>query len=189
MQTLQKIISTIFIVVIMISCGVNKNKSSEQFIKNDEIAFIEYIQTKESELVSGTLPRGRRIDGPTYHFDQEAKQLKILRKETFSLDTVKAFLGNVRILKGGSGSGLSMRLSAIGRFPFSMNDLKLLNIDRNGVKLVYDKNEILLQEGKEWKLSKSSLDTINVNEPTIVRTTTTYSIIYHGKIPKKGIIE
>jgi hypothetical protein len=174
--------------IVTLSCSVNKKQVYKEFIKPEEVAFIELIQTQEGEVISGTIPPGRRIDGPTYGFDRTLKQLRILRKEKFSIDTIKAFLGNVRILKGSAGTGLSMRLSPISKLPFTLNNLTISDVSSKGVLVIFDKKEFLVQEGEDWKTSKTSIDTIKAEVPTIIKTTTTYSITYHGKISKKGII-
>lgn len=176
-------------IAIAISCSVTKKQADKEFIKPDQIAFIEYIQTQNGEVLSGIAPKGRRIDGPTYHFDQESKQLNIYRNVDFSLDTVKAILGNGGILKGASGSGLSLRLSGIGRLPYTMNRLTISEVSSKGLSFIFDKKKYLLMEGEKWETSNSTIDTIKMETPAIIKFTSTYSIFYHGLINKKGVTQ
>lgn len=179
---------TAFIATI-ISCRVNKQQVNQEFIKPDQIAFIEYIQTQNGEVLSGTAPQGRRIDGPTYHFDQETKQLNIYRKVNFSIDTIKAILGNGGILKGAAGSGLSLRLSGIGKFPYTMNKLTISEVSNQGLSIIFDKQLILIKEGEKWETSSSTIDTVKMEIPAIIKFTSTFSIRYHGMIDKKSITQ
>lgn len=174
---------------IAIGCSVNKPQATEEFIKPDQVAFIEYIQTQEGEVLSGTAPAGRRIDGPTYHFDAATKQLNLYRKANFSMDTVKAILGNGGILKGAAGSGLSLRLTGIGKFPYTLNKLTISGVSSKGLSIIFDKKKLILKEGEKWETSNSTIDTVKMEIPAIIRFTTTYSIRYHGIIDKKGITE
>lgn len=174
-------------IAIAIGCSVNKQQASEEFIKPDQVAFIEYIQTQEGEVLSGTAPAGRRIDGPTYHFDAATKQLNLYRKANFSMDTVKAILGNGGILKGAAGSGLSLRLTGIGKFPYTMNKLTISGVSSKGLSIIFDKKKLILKEGEKWETSNSTIDTVKMEIPAIIRFTTTYSINYRGMIDKKRI--
>lgn len=170
-----------------ISCSVNKKQVTADKISPDQVAFIEYIQTQNGETLKGTAPQGRRVDGPTYRFDKATKQLNIIRKQEFQLDTVKAVLGNVRVLKGTAGTGLSMRLNFIGKFPYTSYNLTVSKVSRDGISIIFDKKEHLLKEGEVWETS--TIDTSKIEPSTVIKTTTTYSIQYHGLIDKKGITQ
>ena len=184
-----KLIAVASILISASSCRVNKQQVDKDIIKSDQVAFVELVQTQEGELLSGIAPRGRRVDGPTYRFDNETKQLTLLRKESFSIDTVKAFLGYVRVLKGAAGSGLSMRLNAIGRFPYSSGNLTISRVTGKAVDIIFDSKEFQITKGGVWEAIKSTIDTIKEETPTIIKYTTTYSIHYHGLIDKKGVVQ
>jgi len=183
------ILITLFLATAISGCSVNKQQAEKEFIQPDQIAFIEYIQTQNGEVISGTAPQGRRIDGPTYHFDSATKQLSIYRKANFLIDTVKAILGNGGILKGAAGSGLSLRLTGIGKFPHTMNKLTISEVSSKGLSIIFDKKKFILKEGEKWETSNSTIDTVKMEIPAIIRFTTTYSIRYHGLIDKKRIKE
>ncbi len=196
------------------SCSVNKQQGEKDFIKPEQVAFIEFIHTQDGEAISGTAPQGRRIDGPTYRFDKETKQLEIRRKESFSIDTVKVLLGTVKILKGVAGTGLSMRINAIGKLPYSLDNLTISKVSSKGISITFDKKKHLLKEGEEWEITidaTTNMDTPIIikmkpqykdekiaekpetenktNIPTIIKFTDTYKIIYHGLIDKKGVTQ
>jgi len=180
---------SIFISMLMafMGCSFNKHHAEKNFIDPDEFVFLEYYQTQEGEVISGTAPHGRRIDGPTYRFDKATKKLDFLRKVDFSIDSVKVILGNGKILKGASGSGLSMRINAINKLPYTLNNLTISNVNGKGIYLIFDKKKLLLKAGDEWQTSTVSIDTIKTGSLSIVKTTTTHSIRYHGKLEKKGV--
>jgi hypothetical protein len=187
------IISTL---ILAYSCSVKKQQVithaqplTDEFIRPEQFAFIEFIQTKDGEVLSGAAPQGRRIDGPTYHFDKETKQLDIYRKVDFLVDTLKAILGNGGILKGAAGSGLSLRLTPIGKFPFTMNRLTIVKVSSQGVHIIYNNEEAIIKEGEEWKRASSTIDTIKMETPAIIRFTTTSSVRYHGMVDKKGVAQ
>ena len=175
------------------SCSINKKQVQAQvdqnFIGPNKVAFIEYIQTQDGKVISGIVPEGRRIDGPTYHFDKETKRLEIYRKVNFSTDTIKAILGNGGILKGAAGSGLSLRLTPISKFPFIMNQLTISKVNIDGLYIIFDNKEHLIKEGEKWETSTSTIDTIKMEVPTIIKYTYTYSVYYQGLIDKKRTAE
>lgn len=191
-------IETILLLTILVisnSCNVSKQQpkvtkpADQDYIKSDQVAFIEFIQTQEGFVMKGKAPEGRRIDGPTYSFDKETRQLNSYRKMDYSIDTVKAILGNGVILKGAAGTGLSLRLTTIGKFPFTMDNLTILGVSSKGLSIVFDKKEQLVTEGEQWESSHSTIDTLKYETPVIIKYTTTSSIRYHGLIDKKGITQ
>ncbi len=182
-----KLLVTILMLTAFTSCSSNKHIEKQELLDPNTFAFVEYIQTQEGEVLEGKVPPGRRIDGPAYRFDKETKKLELLSKVNFSFDTVKIILGNGKILKGASGSGLSMRINAIGKLPYSMYNLTITEISSKGIRLLFDKREILLMAGEEWKSSTISIDTIKSEPRSIVKTTTTHSIRYQGNLDKKGM--
>jgi len=181
--------SIISIALFLLNCSASKLKEDNNFIKANQVAFIEFIQTQEGKALKGKAPEGRRIDGPTYRFDSETKKLEIIRKENFLLDTVKVILGNGRILKGAAGTGLSMRINAIGKLPFSMYNLTIKEVNAEGLSITFDGKPVVIKEGEKWETSTSTVDTIKMDIPAIIKFTTTYSIKYHGLIDKKSITQ
>lgn len=182
-------LSIVLTFVATLSCSVNKQHVSNDYIKSNEVAFVEFYQTQDGEVISGTAPQGRRIDGPTYRFNKSTRQIEILRKTNFSLDSVMAILGNGKILKGAAGNGLSMRLNGISKFPFAMNGLTILNINDEGIHLIFNKEKLLVKEGQQWQTTTTTIDTIKIESPVIMRLKTTYTINYVGKINKSSVVE
>lgn len=181
-------IGSFIILLFIVSCSsVKKNSVQKDFIGSNEFVFIEMIQTQEGFAMKGESQQGRRIDSPTYRFNSDTKQLQILRKDNLSLDSIKILLGNVRVLSGSAGTGVSSRLKNITKLPHTENNLTIKNVDKKGICLVYDKQEFILEEGKEWKTSITKLDTIKADQPTITKTIITHKIQYKGKFSKSSI--
>lgn len=181
--------SILLVVLLSLSCSVNKQQVNKNYINAEQVAFVEFIQTQDGKVISGNAPKGRRIDGPTYRFDAEIKKLEIIRKENFLLDTVKVILGNGRILKGAAGNGLSMRINAIGKLPYSMYNLTIKDVNAEELSINFDDKPVVIKEGEKWETSTSTIDTIKMDIPAIINYTTTYSIKYHGLIDKKNILQ
>lgn len=190
MKNLLKVLLFSSILIIGFSCNISKKpititkQAEDEFIKSNQYAFIEFIQIQEGLVLEGNALEGRRIDGPTYRFDKETMQLESYRELNFSFDTVKAILGNGVILKGAAGSGVSLRLSAISKFPYTMNKLTILGISSKGLSIVFDEKEQLVKEGEQWETSSTNIDTLKYGTHTIIKYTTTSSIRYHGLIDK-----
>lgn len=184
-----KIIAFTLITIFLLSCSASKQQINTDFIKPNQVAFIEFIQTQDGKAIKGRVPEGRRIDGPGYHFDNESKKLEIVRKENFLIDTVKVILGNGRILKGAAGTGLSMRINAIGKLPFSMYNLKIKEVSNQGLSIEFEGKPISIKEGEKWETTTSKIDTVKMESPAIINYTTTYSIKYYGLIDKKSITQ
>jgi hypothetical protein len=166
---------------------VEKQTNLRRFISPNEFVFIEYYLTQEGEVLSGTPPRGMRIDGPTYRFDKETKQLDISRKDNLLRDSIKILLGNGKILKGSAGSGISFRLTNITKLPYTDNHLTINKIDKNKICFTFDKQKYTLNINGEWQSTIAKIDTIKTTEPTIIKTILTYTLNYHGKLDKKSI--
>lgn len=184
-----RMFSILLVVLLSFGCSVNKQQVNKNYINAEQVAFVEFIQTQDGKVISGDAPKGRRIDGPTYRFDSETKKLEIIRKENFLLDTVKVILGNGRILKGAAGSGLSMRINAIGKLPYSMYNLTIKDVNAEGLSINFDGKSIVIKEGEKWETTTSTIDTIKMETPAIINFTTTYLIKYHGLIDKKNILQ
>lgn len=187
MKTSLNILLILSLLLINSSCSFKKQTTPVDFILPSEVAFIEFIQTQEGEVLKGNPPSGRRIDGPTYRFDKTTKELEVLRRPDFSIDTIKVVVGNGKILKGAAGKGLSFRLNASKRMPFDCNNLTIAGIGDKGASLIFDSKKLLLAEGEEWSTSSYRTDTIKTATIAIVKIKTTYLIRYCGKINKSNI--
>jgi len=186
MQTISKI-SIIGFLLIALSCSVNKQNSKSDSIKSDEVAFIEYYQTFVGEVISGTVPKGRRIDSPTYRFDQTTKVLEALRKPDFSVDTLKVIIGNGKILKGDAGTGMSSRLTGLSKLPYSLNKVTFLEVSSKGLLINVDNKETLVKEGVPFEKTETRIDTIKSESNVIVKLTIKSTINYIGLIKKTGV--
>ena len=186
MRTISKI-SIIGLLLFSLSCSVNKQNSKSNSIKSDEVAFIEFYQTYIGEVISGTVPKGRRIDSPTYRFDQTTKVLEALRKPDFSVDTLKVIIGNGKILKGEAGTGMSSRLTGLSKLPYTLNKITFKEVGSKGLLIKVDNIETLIKEGEPFEKTETRIDTIKSESNVIVKLTIKSTINYQGFIKKTGI--
>jgi len=186
MRTILKI-SIIGILLTTLSCSVNKQNSKLDYIKSDEVAFIEYYQTYIGEVISGTVPKGRRIDSPTYRYDLTTQQLDILRKPDFSVDTLKVIIGNGKILKGGAGTGMSSRLAGLSKLPFTLYKVTFLDVNSKGLLISDDNKETLIKQGMPYEKVETRVDTIKSESNVIVKLTIKSTINFQGLIKKSGV--
>lgn len=180
-------LKTTFFILLLTGCTIEKRNSLRSFIAPNEFVFIEYYLTQEGEVLSGTPPRGMRIDGPTYRFDKETKQLDISRKDNLLRDSIKILLGNGKILKGSAGNGISFRLTNITNLPYTNNQLTINKIDKNRIYFTFDKQKYTLNINDQWQSTTTKIDTIKTADLTIIKTKLTYTLQYHGKLDKKLI--
>jgi len=185
---LDRIIVALTFIGLIIIAACSGAKNNFKFVDSNNFVFIEYIQTTEGKEISGTAPKGQRIDGPTYQFNKEKKELNINRKPDFSFDTVKAVIGSGKVLKGAAGSGVSTYLKTINSLPFAVGKLTINKIDKKGVYITHDGKNVLIQNGEEWNDNITYTDTIKGVQQSIVEFKTTYSIRYGGLIDKKSVL-
>lgn len=182
----RSILCALFTVLFLAGCAIKKQNSLKGLIAPNEFVFIEYFSTQEGEVILGTAPRGMRIDGPTYRFDENTKQLNIRRKDNLSIDSVMVLLGNGKILKGAIGSGISFRLTNIKALPFTDNQISIDKITKSKLYFRFGKQKFSIDTGCEWQSEPSiKIDTIKMDEPSIIRIKSTYTIRYHGILNKK----
>jgi hypothetical protein len=187
-STALRISGLLLVVSFFNCCGVGKHSNKDEIINPEKVAFVEFSQTQQGEVISGKAPTGKRIDGPTYRYNKEQKQLTILRKESVAVDTLRAIIGYTRVLKGTAGNGVSSLINPIYKFPSSISKLTLSNVTNRGIFIVFDLKKLFLKDGDDWQLSTSKIDTLKQDPIVIVKNTTTYTIRYHGLINKKDII-
>jgi len=182
-------IKSLVIVTLFIStgCSININNSTSSYISQDEFAFIEYITTQDAEVLSGNYPRGKRIDGPTYRFDEETKQLQIHRRNNLSIDSIKILIGSGKVLTGAAGSGVSTHLTNTRTLPYVDNKLSINKIDRKGISLTFENQNKTIKEGEKWEFATTRVDTIKMDEPSIIKMRTTYSVRFWGILSKSSI--
>ena len=121
-------LSALGLVILLSGCSLKKNATQESFKQSNSFAFDEYYQTSEAKVISGTIPSGKRIDSPTYHFSKENGTIESHRSLSFSPDTVILVLGTGKILKGAAGSGVSSLLVGTSNLPLSYGELKVIAI-------------------------------------------------------------
>lgn len=173
-------------VILLSSCSSKKSATKESFNHNNSLAFVEYYQTSEAKVISGTIPSGKRIDSPTYHYSKENGTLESYRSLSFSPDTVILILGTGKILKGAAGSGVSSLLVGTNKLPLSYGELKIIAVGKENVKVEFKGEKISIPAHSKWEKTTEYNDTIN-DQAAILRRTITERISFHGFILKDSL--
>lgn len=178
-------LSALGLVILLSSCS-SKKSATQEFNLNKGIAFVEYYQTSEATVINGKISSGKRIDSPTYHYNNENGTVESYRSLSFNLDTVILVLGTGRILKGAAGSGVSSLLVGAGKLPLSYGELKIIAIGKESVKVEFKGEKITIATSSKWEKTTEYNDTIN-DQSAILRRTITERISFHGFIPKDSL--
>ncbi len=164
-----------------------KKISNDISVPKVQFAFIEYYQTTDGKIIQGQKLPGKRIDLPTYTFDQESKVIHSRRNLSFSEDTIHVLLGAGKVLKGAAGSGVSSVLVGINKLPYRYSDLEIVAVDSKAMSIRYGGENITLAVGEELKRVITARDTIHLDEIVIVEKTVENRIVFHGFIPKSSL--
>ena len=178
-------LSALGLVILLSSCS-SKKSATQEFNLNKGIAFVEYYQTSEATVINGKISSGKRIDSPTYHYNNENGTVESYRSLSFNPDTVILVLGTGRILKGAAGSGVSSLLVGAGKLPLLYGELKIIAIGKENVKVVFKGEKITIATSSKWEKTTEYNDTIN-DQSAILRRTITERISFHGFIPKDSL--
>lgn len=179
-------LSALSLAILLSGCSSKKSVTQESFKQSNSFAFVEYYQTSEAKVISGSIPSGRRIDSPTYHYNKENSTVESYRNLSFKPDTVILVLGTGRILKGAAGSGVSSLLIGTNKLPLSYGELKIIAIGKESVKVELKGEKITIATSSKWEKTSEYNDTIN-DQSTILRRTITDRISFHGFIPKDSL--
>lgn len=178
-------LSALGLVILLSSCS-SKKSATQEFNLNKGFAFVEYYQTSEAKVISGSIPSGRRIDSPTYHYNNENSTIESYRSLSFNPDTVILVLGTGKILKGAAGSGVSSLLVGTSELPLSYGELKIIAVSKESVKVEFKGERLTIPKNSKWEKITEYNDTIN-DQSAILRRTITDRISFHGFIPKDSL--
>ncbi|HOZ15321.1 MAG TPA: hypothetical protein PK784_11065 [Tenuifilaceae bacterium] len=177
---------TLCLAILLSSCTSPKSTTQESFKQGNNFAFVEYYQTSEAKVISGTIPSGKRIDSPTYHYSKENGTIESHRNLSFITDTVILVLGTGKILKGAAGSGVSSLLVGTSNLPLSYGELKIIAVSKENVKVEFKGEKITISTNSKWEKSTEYNDTIN-DQSAILKRTITDRISFYGFIPKDSL--
>lgn len=182
-----KPLTAVFVLVFLLSgCGSKKCVTQEYMKESKNFAFIEYYQTAEAIVIKGSINSGRRIDSPTYHYNNETGTLESYRSLSFNPDTVILVLGTGKILKGAAGSGVSSLLVGTSKLPLSYKELKIIEVGKESLKVEFNGERITISTNSKWEKITEYNDTIN-DQSAILRRTITDIITFHGFLPKDSL--
>lgn len=183
---MKRIIYAFGFAILLSGCSSKKSATQELFKQSNGIAFVEYYQTSEAKVISGTIPSGKRIDSPTYHYNKENGTVESYRSLSFNPDTVILMLGTGKILKGAAGSGVSSLLVGANKLPLSYGELKIIAIGKESVKVEFKGEKITITTNSKWEKTTEYNDTIN-DQSAILKRTITDRISFHGFIAKDSL--
>jgi hypothetical protein len=152
----------------------------------NEFAFIEYYQTNEGKVLEGIAPSGRRIDGPTYTFNQETGEVHSYLNTGFNKDSIIVLLGRGLVLRGTRGGGMHSRLIASKSLPVSEDKITINGFLKGGLlSVTWEDKELEMNPGDVWLKTTTTIDTLSFpDSEAIVENTTTYSIKFFGYLKK-----
>ena len=183
------IVFVLLALVLIYSCST-KGKVTTWLPPASEFAFVEFYETQEGRAIEGEAPPGMRIDGPTYSYRDDAKEINSFYNNEISKDSLILLLGRGLILRGTRGGGMHSRLVPAYSIPFSIDVLAATKINADGISFRWNDKEIKLAPGESWVDTKSKIDTLINHEGkrAIIENTTTYTLRYHGFIKKEKLI-
>lgn len=155
----------------------------------DSFVFIEYYTTQEGKVMIGQVFPGRQIHGPTYTYSAESKEISSIGEYPFSIDTMQILVGKGLILRGSVGGGMHSELMPYASLPVVEDNFEVVGLTRKGMHIIWKGEPITLPIGERWTTTETALDTLVMpNGKTISEITTTYSVVYHGVMPKEKLI-
>ncbi|HPD95521.1 MAG TPA: hypothetical protein PLA24_06465 [Tenuifilaceae bacterium] len=180
-----KLLLAVFLMV-FVSCNVLKKNENLDNSHEGMVAFFEFYKTQEGIAIQGNVPMGRRIDAPSYSYDENTGKIEMYRyPSNFSIDTAKVVVGFGKILKGVAGQGVSSYLICSDKIPYSNNGFEIVSVNNDYANVSVNGEKIRLGVGKEWTKLEEKTDTLNRQNMAVVKYKTTYSVKFHGFLPSK----
>lgn len=176
----------LFVAILLFGCKTSK-KVAVLDIPNEQFAFIEFYQTVESEVLEGQTFPGPHIHGPTYTFSKELGTISALNSP-INRDSLNILLGKGLVLRGAQGGGIKTELIPYESLPISDGLFTVQEISLEGLKVTWEDSPILLERDNPFVRTSTQVDTMEINSDLlIVKTTTSYQIVYHGFLNKEDL--
>jgi hypothetical protein len=155
-----------------------------------DYVLLEFHTVRSGELLEGTYPPGRVINGYTYILNDDGT-LYAPGFDGAGSDSLIAFLAITVGLAGTEGSGTSAMLHEIYSLPYKNEELHILRMSKQGTAyLAFGEEELSLQTGEEWTRRFTRTDTLQYsNSRSVTELTVTESIRNKGIFKKSQIIE
>lgn len=175
-----KALIAVFVLVLLLSgCGSKKSVILKSLKESKKIAFVEYYQISEATVIEGSINSRRRIDSPTYHYNNESGTIESYRSLSFSPDTIILVLGTGRILNGAAGTGVSSLLLGASKLPLSYGELKIISTSKKSINVEFKGEKITISTNSKWEKITEYNDTIN-DQKAIIKMIVTERISFHG---------
>ncbi len=183
------ITGAVLIGLLLTGCTARVDKAIPWPFENHLVVFIELREVEEGKVIQGNYPPGRRIDFPTYFYDEKQGTLTSQHLSFELDDTLKVVFGRYGALRGAAGGGVASRLYGVYRFPYLYGDLVLRGVDENGkAHLQFRDSELIVDSHDEWKHTETRRDTVDILQyAAVAEFTTTIRIINHGVMEKAKI--
>jgi hypothetical protein len=175
------------VAIFMFSCKSSKKVAKWQMAPN-EYAFVEYYQTNDGRVIDGEVDPGRRIDGPTYSFNPETKEVMSYLSQSFNKDSLFLLLGRGLVLRGTQGGGMHSRLIEVNSFPYVDGKLTIQSINESGVTIKWEEETFSINPGDMWERTITKTESIDsYNGKAVVEVISTYTIKFHGFLQKEKL--
>jgi hypothetical protein len=173
--------------IFAISCKSSKKVAKWQVAPN-EYAFVEYFQVNDGKVLEGDVEPGRRIDGPTYSFNPESKEVMSYLSQSFNKDSLFLLLGRGLVLRGTQGGGMHSRLVEINSFPYVDGKLTIKSLNESGLTIKWDGETFSINPGDVWERTITKTDSVDsYNGKAVVEIISTYTIKFHGFLQKEKL--
>jgi hypothetical protein len=183
-------ITLLVLLPVISACRSTQDDSFLRGPDRTDYILLEFHTVRSGELLEGTYPPGRRINGHTYILNDDGT-LYAPGFDPAGSDSLIAFLAVTVGLAGTEGSGTSATLHEIYSLPYNNGELSILRMSRHGTAyLALGEEELSLQAGEEWTRRFIRVDTLQQsNSRSVTELTVTESIRNKGIFKKSRIIE
>jgi hypothetical protein len=180
----------ILVPIFSLSCRKAPGDSFLQGPDRTDYILLEWHTVRSGELLEGSYPPGRRINGHTYILN-EGGSLYAPGFDVAGTDSLICFLGVTIGLAGTEGSGISAELQEIYSLPHTNGGLSILRLSSRGTAYIaLGDEEISLQAGEVWTQRYTRTDTLQQSSiRSVTQVTVTESIVNKGLFKKSRIIE
>jgi hypothetical protein len=151
----------------------------------EEYVFIDHHIHIEGTCIEGECQLGPMIDFPTYTFDFATDALQSWLPVEVD-DALKVIYGDGTSLSGAAGGGAGTGLTEVYTIPAELEDLRIVQVDRDGTAYLEYKGELLvLASGQTWT---NTTEEVREQGAGKARLTTTDRLVNYGVLDKAKIL-
>lgn len=157
-----------------------------------KILFLDHHINEHGEFIEGDTWPMLAIDFPTYYFDEENNDLRIIKiGETIEVNSSLIMIaGEGDSLSGVTGTGAASAVYGVYSLPYEGYDYEIVSLSEDGTVVIsYNNEEIILGSGEKWENIENSIEESEEGQPYAkVNITTTDTFINYGFLEEEDII-